>query len=47
MLSDYIEAYKEALKNKDKKQQEKIERDLAKLGMDRFTLQILAKEDLK
>ena len=47
MLSEYIEAYKEALKNKDEKQQERIERDLAKLGMDRFTLQILVKEDLK
>ncbi len=44
MLAEYIERYKEALKNKDKKEQERIEKDLQKLGMDKMTLMVLVKE---
>ena len=44
MLSDYIEAYKEALKNKNIKEQQRIEKEVRKLGMDKFTLMFLAKE---
>jgi hypothetical protein len=44
MLSDYIEAYKEAIKNKDIKEQQRIEKAVRKLGMDKMTLLILAKE---
>ena len=44
MLIEYIQAYKEALANGDKKEQERIEKDVVKLGMDVFTLRFLAKE---
>ena len=44
MLSDYIEAYKEALKNKNIKEQQRIEKEVRKLGMDKITLLFLAKE---
>ena len=44
MLSDYIEAYKEAMKNKDKKEMEKIEKELAILGMDKNTLMTIIKD---
>lgn len=45
MLSDYIKMYKEAMEKGDKKQMERIEKDLSQLGMDRMTLKILAKEN--
>ena len=44
MLTDYIEAYKKALKEKDKKKQEQIEKECRTFGMDKITLMILAKE---
>ena len=44
MLADYIEAYKKALKEKDKKKQEQIEKDCRTFGMDKITLMMLAKE---
>lgn len=47
MLSEYIDNYVKALKNKDKKAQAKIEKDLAKLGMDKMTLMILVAEQVK
>ena len=47
MLSDYINAYVEAIKANDEKSKVRIEKDLAKLGMDRYTLSMLAKEQMK
>lgn len=44
MLSDYINKYKEAVAKNDKKAMERIEKDLSKLGMDKYTLTILVKE---
>ena len=44
MLSDMINAYVEAQKKGNTKEMQRIEKQLAKLGMDRMTLQILAKE---
>jgi len=44
MLSDYIEAYKKAIENKNIKEQERIEKEVRKLGMDKFTLMFLARE---
>ena len=44
MLSDYIEAYKEAMKANDKKEMEKIEKELAQLGMDKYTLMAIVKD---
>jgi len=44
MLNDYIQAYKKAMKEKDTKEMERIEKDLKKLGMDRLTLRLLTKE---
>ena len=44
MLEDYIVAYEKALKEHDAKAQKKIERDLAKLGMDKITLMTIVKE---
>ena len=44
MLAEYIERYKEALRKKDKKEQERIEKELQKLGMDRATLRFLIRE---
>ena len=44
MLSDYIEAYKEAVVNKNTKEQQRIEKELRKLGMDKITLMLLVKE---
>ena len=44
MLSEYIEAYKKAMAEKNEKEMARIEKDLAKLGMDRMTLRVLAKE---
>lgn len=44
MLNDYIQAYKQAIKEKNTKEMERIEKDLQKLGMDRLTLRLLTKE---
>lgn len=44
MLSDYIKAYKQAMEQNNTKEMERIERKLASIGMDRYTLRILAKE---
>ena len=44
MLGDYIQQYKQAMKDGNKKEMARIERDLAKMGMDKFTLKILAAE---
>ena len=44
MLSDYIEAYIEAKKNKDIKQIEHIEKQLTKLGMDKHSLDVVVAE---
>lgn len=44
MLGEYIEQYKKAMEEGDKKEMERIEKDLAKLGMDKMTLMLLAKE---
>lgn len=44
ILSDYIEAYIKAKQNDDKKTMERIEMELATLGMDKATLNILANE---
>ena len=46
-MSEYIEAYIKALRANDKKEMSRIERDLRKLGMDRYTLIVLVKELLK
>lgn len=44
MLDEYIVSYIEAWYKEDKKEMEKIEKDLEKLGMDRMTLRTVAKE---
>ena len=44
MLSDYIEAYIEAKKNNNVKQMERIEKQLAKLGMDKHSLDVVVAE---
>ena len=46
-MSEYIEAYVKALKANDKKEMARIERDLQKLGMDRYTLLTVVKEVMK
>ena len=46
-MNEYIQAYIQALKAKDKNEMARIERDLQKLGMDRYTLVVLVKELLK
>lgn len=43
MLTDYIEKYKKAVAEDDKKTIRRIERELATLGMDAGTLKMLAK----
>ena len=43
MLTDYIELYKKAVEENDKKTIRRIERELSTLGMDICTLKILAK----
>ena len=43
MLTDYIEQYKKAIATDDKKTMQRIERELAALGMDARTLKMLAK----
>lgn len=47
MLSDYIVDYVEAKASGDEKLATKIENNLAMLGMDRYTLMILAKEFMR
>ena len=42
MLTDYIELYKKAVEENDKKTIRRIERELAALGMDVCTLKMLA-----
>ena len=42
MLNDYITAYIKARKENDKKSMQKIENELASLGMDKSTLKVLA-----
>ena len=41
MLSDYIDAYIKAKQNDDKKTMERIEKELAIIGMDKATLNAL------
>ncbi len=47
MLGDYVKEYAEAWQKHDVKKMEKIEKDLATVGMDRMTLRIAAKEYMK
>lgn len=47
MLDDYIKEYVVAQNNNDIKAMRKIEANLARLGMDRMTLKILADETRK
>lgn len=47
MLNDYIQSYIAAKKEGDKKKMEQIERDLAKLGMDRMTLRAVVADTEK
>lgn len=42
MLQIYIEQYKEAIARSDTKTANRIERELASLGMDKSTLRLLA-----
>ncbi len=44
MLQDYIDAYEVAIRKGDKKAAEKIEKDLARLGMDKATLMLIVGE---
>lgn len=47
MLQDYIDQYREAVETGDNKEMTRIEKDLAKLGMDRHTLNVLLVEQYK
>ncbi len=47
MLGDYVREYADAWKKHDIKKMEKIEKELASLGMDRMSLRIAAKEFMK
>lgn len=47
MLSEYIDNYIKALDDNDEKSIKRIERELAMLGMDRYTLQIIVAERRK
>ena len=44
MIEEYIRHYEEAIRKKDRKTQQKIERDLARVGMDRMTLLTIVME---
>ena len=44
MLSDMIEAYVEAQKQGNTKEMQRIEKQLAKLGMDKYTLMVLVND---
>ena len=43
MLTEYIKRYKKAIAEGDEKTMRRIERELASLGMDAYTLKTLAK----
>ena len=47
MLADYIHDYVDAYLKQDKKEMRQIEGILVRLGMDRTTLILLVKEELK
>ena len=47
MLGEYIELYKKAKEEGNEKEMKRIEKDLAKLGMDRYTLTIIVNEMMK
>ena len=47
MLYDYIFAFIDAGKKKDKKEMDRIRKNLEKLGMDQATLYVLVKEFLE
>lgn len=44
MLGEYIDQYVDAYKKNDRKAMEKIEKDLSKVGMDKYTLMQIVKE---
>lgn len=44
MLSEVIDMYIKAIDNKDKKEQERLEKKLYRLGMDKATLMIIVRE---
>ena len=44
MLKDYLDALKTAIKNKDKKAEKAIIKDLQKLGVDAYTAYELIRE---
>lgn len=44
MLSDYIDAYIQAKKDGNKKEMQRIERDLSRLGMDKYSLLAIVDE---
>lgn len=44
MLSEVIDMYIAALDKKDKKEQERLEKKLYRLGMDKATLMIIVRE---
>lgn len=47
MLAEYITAYIDAIVKCDKREMERIERELRALGMDRATLMAVAKIEMK
>ncbi len=47
MLGDYIDAYIEAKKNGCEKEMKRIEKDLAKLGMDKHTLDVVVADEMQ
>ena len=47
MLSNYINAYIDAIVKGDKREMERIERELRTLGMDRATIMAVAKITMK
>ena len=44
MLNEYLQALKKAIENEDKKEENRIRKELNKLGMDNFTQNVLLKE---
>lgn len=47
MLAEYITTYIDAIVKDDKREMERIERELRALGMDRATLMAVAKIEMK
>ena len=47
MLEEYIADYEKALSEKDWKKVSRIERELASLGMDKMTLNVIVEERKK